>query len=160
MISASLSGGIFNPSSRFRIAAVHSGMFDSCDTAYRFDKLPPASALLLQNLLALPRKPVISPPSLICLFDPPPLNPAAILEAIEQWIERCYVEMQLAIRAALDKLPDVIPVARLVLDKRKDQQLGAALLPFMLHPGLHICRLHICIRTGFRNISPLSLWET
>jgi hypothetical protein len=61
-------------------------MFNPRDLADRSNKLPPALALLRQNFLTWRCQTVVTPPSLIGLFDPTPLDQTAILEAVEQRI--------------------------------------------------------------------------
>jgi hypothetical protein len=61
-------------------------MFNPRDLADRSDKLPPALALLRQSFLTLRCQTVVTPSSLIGLFDPAPLNQSAILEPVEQRI--------------------------------------------------------------------------
>jgi hypothetical protein len=59
-------------------------MFLSCDAADCADKYPPALALPSESFLTLRCQTVVTPPSLIGLFDPAPVNQAAILEPVKQ----------------------------------------------------------------------------
>src|SRR3974377_284165 len=152
MISCSREGGRFSPTNCLLISCFQSGMLHPRDSADPADKFLPAVALLGQSLLTLRGQTVVTPPSLIGFFDPTSLNPAAILEPVEQRIQRSDVEPQLAPRAAFDELPDIVTMARLVLEKRENQQLSAAFLPFLLQGHTHMCDSYIPVRmwgTGY-----------
>src|SRR2546422_471087 len=60
-------------------------------------------------------------------FDPAALNPPALLEAIQQRVERGDAKLEDSLRARLNELAEVVAMPRLILDEREDQQLGAAL---------------------------------
>src|SRR5204863_4239709 len=98
-ISFSRVGERFNPTSRFLISSLKSGMLDSCDAADRFHKLAPAIPLRRQRFLARRRQPIVTPPPLPRLLDPATPNPSPLFEAIQQRIKRSDVEMQSPVRA-------------------------------------------------------------
>jgi len=103
-------------------------MFNPRDSADSADKFPPALALLRKSFLTLRRQTVVTPPSLIGLFDPATMNQAALFEAVEQGIQRSDVEAQAAPGTGFDELPDVVTVARLVLEQR--ERISNSALPF------------------------------
>src|SRR4029079_18764653 len=113
----------------------HSGMFGSCDLLNRVDELAPVAPLRGEDLAPFDGQAVEAPPALAGFLDPPPGDPAALLEAVEQRIERRHLELEAAARALLDQLADFIAVPRPRLDQRQDQQLGAAFLQLPVeHP--------------------------
>src|SRR4029079_4432541 len=108
------------------IARGHSGIFDSSDAADRLDELAPGVALGLEHLGAGRGEPVVAAPALAGLLDPAALDPAALLEAVEERIQMSDTEAEAAARPGFDQLAQVVSVPRLILDERQDQQLGAA----------------------------------
>jgi len=96
-------------------------MFLSCDAADCADKFPPALALPSERFLTWRCQTVVTPPSLIGLFNPTPVNQAAIFEPVKQRIQRGDVEAQHAAREAFDELSDVVAVARLILEQGEYQ---------------------------------------
>src|SRR5258708_3294577 len=102
-------------------------MFDSGDAADRVGEFAPGVALRLEHLFARRRKPVAAAAALAGLFNPGALNPAALLEPVQQRIERGDAELQHAARPRFDQLAEVVAVTRLVLDERQNEQLGAPL---------------------------------
>src|SRR5262245_66570041 len=103
-------------------------MFHSGDAAERQDEFAPGVALRGQDVGADRRQPVIAAPPLPGFLDPAPEDPAALLEAIEQWIEGGDTEFQDAARSRLDELAEVVAVTGLILEQRQNQEFGAALL--------------------------------
>src|SRR5437870_13552234 len=103
-------------------------MLESGDAIDSADELAPAVALLGEDGGASRRELVVAAAALARLLDPAPLNPAALLEAVEQRIQRRDAEAEHAARARLDQLAQLVAVARLRFDERQDEQLGAALL--------------------------------
>src|SRR5262245_19848894 len=103
----------------------------------------PGAALRREHPSAFEGQPVVAPPALPRLLDPPALDPAALLEPVEQRIERRDVEAQRAVRARLDQLADVVAVPGPRLEQREDHQLGAPLLQFAVqHPMVYISHSH------------------
>src|SRR2546430_12932420 len=84
MISSSRAGGRFNSVTCFLTSSFHSRMFLSCDAADCVDKFPPALALPSESFLSLRCQTVVTPPSLIGLFDPASVNQAAVFEPVKQ----------------------------------------------------------------------------
>src|SRR5215213_2587863 len=122
-------------------------MFDTRNAADRGDELAPATALRRQDLFARGGQAVIAPPPLARLLDPAPLDPAALLQAVEQRVERGDVEAQDAPRAPLDQVADVVAVPRLLFDQRENEQLGAPLLQLAVeHVRPLIWHSHILLR--------------
>jgi len=103
---------------------------DTRDAAHRAGEHLPAVALLGQHLPALRGQAVQPPPALAGFLRPPPFDPLALLEPVEQGLERGDVEPQRPVRSRLDQLADVVPMPGPVLDQGEDEQLGAAFLEF------------------------------
>src|SRR5262249_49945406 len=117
------------------IARGHSGMFVSSNPADGLDEIAPRVALRSQHARAGWRQPVVAPPPLARLLDPAALDPAALLQPVEQRVERCDAEAEQATRARFDQLAQVVAMPRLILDERQDQQLGAPLLQLAIEHG-------------------------
>jgi hypothetical protein len=62
------------------------------------------------------------------LFNPASGDPPAILELVEQGIQRRNVKGQQPARFATDLARDVVAVQLAVFERREDEQLGAAFL--------------------------------
>ena len=78
-------------------------MVHSSDKAHRGHERLPGVPLARQHAPALGGEPVETASSALAGFlDPPSLQPAALLETVEQGIERGDVELQLAVRQSLD----------------------------------------------------------
>src|SRR5688500_14213876 len=110
----------------------------------RRDKGLPPAALLGQHPAALGGKTVIAAAALAGFLDPPARDPRAILELVEQGIERRDVERQQAARPPRDLARDVVAVELALLQRREDQELGAALLRRGFNDGIsHIWESYI-----------------
>src|SRR5687767_11059469 len=92
------------------------------------DERSPPFLLRRQHLPAGGRDPIEAPPARAGLLHPPPVNPSAFFQAVEERIERSGVKLEFPARPQLDQLRDVVPVPGLVLHQRQNQQLGAAFL--------------------------------
>src|SRR5450759_2404665 len=101
-ISASRAGARFKPASCRRIGSFQSGIFDSGDAAGGLDEGLPALPLGSQDFPYLSGQQVIAAPALAALFDPSALNPAALLQAIQQRVERRRVKSERAVRSLFD----------------------------------------------------------
>src|SRR5262245_56272193 len=101
-------------------------MVDYGDAAGGVGERAPRAALALEDLRARRRDLVVATPALPRLLDPAPLNPSALLEAIEQRIERGDAKLQHTVRPRFDQLAQVVAVTRLIFEEREDQQLRAA----------------------------------
>src|SRR5262245_31924874 len=101
------------PASRARSSSVQSGregsgMVELQDAVNAGNELRPRPALLLEHLLALGGHAVVPPAALSGLLDPAPLDPAAVLEAIEQRIEGRDLEPHRPARPRLDQLRQLV----------------------------------------------------
>src|SRR6266540_2459051 len=88
-----------------------SGMFPSRHQAHGLDELVPGLALSGQHTLTCRRQPIEAAPALARLLNPRPLDPAALLEPIEQRIERIEVEHEPPARQRLDQLAKLVAVS-------------------------------------------------
>src|SRR5262245_56962807 len=120
MISASRAGSSASEASLARSAGVQcfegSRMFRLRDASDRLDEVAPGVALNRQHSTAFWREAVIATPALSRPFDPLSVNPAALLEAIEERIERRDVKLQAAVRPAFDQLADFVAMAAALFD--------------------------------------------
>src|SRR5450759_852300 len=110
-ISASRAGARFKPASCRRIGSFQSGIFDSGDSVDGLHEGLPALPLGSQDFPSLRGQPVIAPPALAALLHPSALNPAALLQAIQQRVERCRVKTERALRSLFDQLADLVAMA-------------------------------------------------
>src|SRR3954471_1216825 len=120
-------------------------MFRPRDPLNRLDELAPVIALRGQHLAAFRSQPIEAPAALARLLDPASRDPAALLEAVEQRVQRGHLELQPPAGSLLDQLADLVAMPRAGLDQRQDQQLGAAFLHLAIeHPRymLHSDILH------------------
>ena len=72
---------------------------------------------------------VVAPSTLLRFLDPPSDDPSVLLQSVEQRIERSHMKSQSPARSELNQLRNVIPMARLILEQREHEKLGAALFP-------------------------------
>src|SRR4051812_27695803 len=113
-----------------------SGMFGSRNLFDRVDELAPIVPLCRQDVAPLRGQAVETAAPFARLLDPLAGDPAALLEAVEQRIERGDLELQPPAGSLFDQLADLVAMPRPRLDQRQDQQLGAALLELPVeHPG-------------------------
>ena len=77
------------------------------------------------------------------LLDPSALDQPALLEAIEQWVERGHAEAERAARSRVDEFGDLISMTRVILELGENEQLGGALLPFAVVVWRHILDYNI-----------------
>src|SRR5262245_24221780 len=103
---------------RSRTIRPHSGMLYSCHPADGSNEFLPAPPLRGKCVSALMRQAVITPPSLFGLFHPAAVDPAFLLEPVEQRIQRRDVESQGAARSDLNQPRNVVPMTRLILEQR------------------------------------------
>src|SRR5262245_29001714 len=113
-------------------------MFDSGDPSHGLHEPAPDAALPGEDLAALRRQPIKTTAPLAGALDPPSADPAPLLEAIEQRIERRDLEPNQAAGLLFDQLADFVAMPRPVLEKREDQQLRAALLQLPVEHPLHM----------------------
>ena len=132
---------------RFRMRGFQSGIFRSRDEVNGFHKCLPALALAGQYGAAFGRELVIAPAALAGFFDPKPLDPIALFQAIEERVERRRVKAQRAFGAQVDEFADLVAVPGDGFEKRENEQLSAALLPFGIDNGrFHMWSYHILRR--------------
>src|SRR3954463_3757617 len=112
--------------SRLRTSRTHSpfapsGISRLClnarDAVERREELLPRVALRGQHLLPRRRQAVVAAAAPARPLDPPPLNPAPLLHAVEQRVERRRVEPEHALGAVADELRYLVTVARPALDE-------------------------------------------
>src|SRR5712671_7268095 len=119
-----------------RISFAQSGIFRLRDAVDGVDQVEPGGALCLETPFSPRREPVKATPPLSGLFHPSPLDQSPRLQAIEQGIKRCYVELQYAVRALLDQLADLVAMPRSMLDQGQYEQFSTALFQFPIYPWL------------------------
>src|SRR5512134_833021 len=112
-MSASRSGFNRNGASRARTSFCQSCMFRSRDPAYGLDERLPCFDLSSEHTVTLGRNFVEAAPPLAGLLDPGSLDPATLLEPIEQRVQRIDVERQERARADVDQLAELVAVAGL-----------------------------------------------
>src|SRR5262245_12270532 len=91
----------------------------------RLEKLAPDAAANAQDPAAGGGEPVVALAPLAGLLDPASRDPALLLELVEQRIKRRRLEMEPALRARLDDLGELVPVAIRAIEDRQHQKLGA-----------------------------------
>src|ERR671924_659805 len=116
-------------------------MRGSHDCPYGPDEGFPGLPLLGQYAASRGREPIEASSPLACLLDPAAFDPAAVLEAEQRGVERGKSERQLAARARLNQLANLISVAGTTLEQRQDEHLDAALFQFRAE---HVLSLPIC----------------
>src|SRR5580700_965928 len=139
-ISAARSAASGKPASRRSISFFHSGMFGPGHALDGLDEGCPAALLRRQNFASQGCQAVIPAPPLPGLFHPPSLDPAALLQPVQQRIQRRHMEAQGASGALLNELADLVAMPRAAFYQRQDQQLRTALLQLAVED----CLLHIC----------------
>src|SRR5712692_8120584 len=90
--------------------ARRSGGLGSGDPVDRLDEVPPLVPLSGQHLSALGGQPVVASPSLPGFLHPAAFDPAALLQPVEEGIERGDVEAQRAVGTRLDEFVDFVAV--------------------------------------------------
>src|SRR5688572_21603298 len=129
-------------------------MVDSGDEPHRGDEGLPGSALAGEHPPALGGEPVETPAPLPRFLHPSALQPAALLEAIEEGVERGDVEFQLTGRSRLDQAADLVAVPGAALDDGEDDQLGRALLQLAVeHAAVNRCHRQIWYSRGLGRVT-------
>src|SRR5262249_19348982 len=124
-----------------------SRMFGPGDAVDGIDELAPGVALRGEDVGAGRRQPVEAPAALPGLLDPAALDPPALLQAVQEGIEGCNAERNRAAGAGLDELAQLVTVARLGLEEREDEELGAPLFELAVqHRRLHIRHSNILFK--------------
>src|SRR5262245_11431603 len=120
-------------------------MIDSGDETHRVDERFPGVALAREHAPAFCRQAIEAAAALTRPLDPPALQPASFLEAIQQRIQRCDVKLQVSSGPRLNELADFVAVAGARLDDRQDDQLRRALFQFAFeHARVDRSHSHIC----------------
>jgi hypothetical protein len=103
----------------------------------RAKELLPDVALAREDAPTFGRDAVLAPAAAGGPLAPPPFDPAAAFQAIQQGIERRHLKADGAVRARLDLLGDLVAVARAFVEQPEDEERGAAALqlPFGKCPG-------------------------
>src|SRR5206468_10067902 len=96
-------------------------------TTQRGEERLPAAPLRVECLLPLRCETVEAAPADAGALDPPALNQAAALQAVEHGVERRHVELQRPVGAAVDQFGDFVAVAVALFEQREDEGLSAAL---------------------------------
>src|SRR5262245_13517387 len=123
-----------------------SGMFGSGDLVDGVDECAPVVALGGEHLAAGRGQSVEAAAALAGLLDPPAGDPAALLEAAEEGLERADLEPEPAAGAALDELADFVAVAGARLDEREDEELGAPFLQLAVEHARNMLHSDISYR--------------
>src|SRR4029453_16542185 len=100
------------------------------DAVDRLHELPPGRPFAGEHLPALRGEPKEAAAPLAGPLLPAAFDESAALEPDEHRIERRDAQIQLAARALLDALADVVAVPRSRLEQGQDQELRAAFLEF------------------------------
>src|SRR3954463_2027151 len=145
------SSALYSSSRCCRISSLirrgNSGMFISRDPVHRQHELAPRVALRREHGAAGGGQPVVAAAALTGFFDPAAKDPAALFQAIQQWIQGGDAELQHTLGACLDEPTQVVAMTRLILDQRQDEKLGAALLQFAIeHPRPYILHSDILLK--------------
>ena len=107
---------------------VDSRMAKTRDLIERIEKFAPHPAAIAEHGAAVRGEPVEPAAPLPRFFDPPSLDPASLLEFVEQGIESGGLELEPAVGALLDQLCDLVAVPLRTLQHGQDQELRAPLL--------------------------------
>src|SRR5262245_41582672 len=101
-----------------------SGMFISCHAPDGLDKCLPGLPLLGQDTAPVGRHSVEPAAAFVGLLHPGALDPAALLQPVEQGVEGIDMKFQMAARPCLDQLAEVIAVSGTRVEQREDEQFG------------------------------------
>src|SRR4029079_11434786 len=126
--SCSRPAGSRNDARRRRTSCSQSGMLVLCHPADRFDERGPCLSLLGKDTPPIRSHGVEAASALSRLLDPPPLDPPALLEPIQERVERIDVERQLAAGPRFNQLAEVVSVPRARVEQRQDQEFGGSFL--------------------------------
>src|SRR3954462_10291551 len=126
---------------RARTTRLQSAMLDSGDAADERDEVLPTLLLRTQRISPSRRQAVVAASALLCLLHPPANDPPVFFEPVEQRLQGGDMKSQRPAGSDLDQFGDVVPVSRLILQQRQDQQLRAALFPLRLRHARRRCVL-------------------
>src|SRR5439155_24460021 len=114
----------------------------SREIANQLEEVLPFLPLGRQHLTAFSRDPVVAAPALSRFFNPPALDPLALFELVEGGVQRGEVERERPAGSLNDELRQLVAVPRLVVEERKHDQFGGALLGFADRAGeLHAANI-------------------
>jgi hypothetical protein len=99
-------------------------MFPSRDAPHGLHEGGPRLSLLDKHAPPFSRDLVEPAAPLAGLFDPDPLDPSTLLEAIEQRIQGIDVERELTAGSGMDQLAQFVAVPGSRVQQREDQQLA------------------------------------
>src|SRR5688500_7481464 len=121
-------------------------MFDPGDAGQRRNELLPPCPLGCEHAASLRGDPVEPSAALASLFYPAALDETAVLETVEQGIQRRDVKFQYTPRPLVDQLGDLVAMPRALFDERQHEQFGAALLEIRPHDvsWCHMYDHYIC----------------
>src|SRR5262245_16558676 len=135
-ISASRSGRSPGSRRRSRTYFRQSGMIAPHHAVDRVHELPPGGALPAEGAPAVGREAVEAAAPRPGALQPAPPDGTPVLETAQHRVERGDPQLQLAARAPLDRLADVVAVPRPGFEQRQDQQLGAPFLQLATEHGV------------------------
>src|SRR5262245_40511966 len=138
-------------------------MFASCHHTHRLDERVPRFALTLQHPPSVGRELVEPPPAFAGLLDPGAFDPAALLEPVEQRIERVDVKHETAGRTGVDERCQLVAMARPGFEKGQEQQLSRAFLELAVQgSGIDVCHRQVsqdtCMTSG-NEFGWLETWD-
>src|SRR5262245_46557659 len=110
-----------------RTKAAQSRMAESCHAAQGPHERGPSRALFRQHAAAFRCEAIAAPAPLAPGLPPTALDPPALLELVEQRIERCRAKRQQAFRPLGDLTTEVVAVQLARFQTREDEQLRTAL---------------------------------
>src|SRR5262249_38037903 len=141
-ISSSRAGDRRSDESRRRTSRAQSSldMVASRHAADSVDERGPRLPLLGEAAPPVGSHPVEAAAPRAGLLDPGALDPAALLEAIEQRVEGIDVERQLAEGPRVNQLAQLVAVPGSRVEQREDEQFGGAFLQFAVEGAcIHTC---------------------
>src|SRR5262249_37153405 len=126
-ISASRVGTRRAGARRARMSSRNSRIFPSGDAGDGGHERLPGAAVAGEDLLSLGGELVEAAAPLARLLDPLSLQPAALLQAVEERVQRRDVELHHAAGQGVDEPRQLVAVTRPRLEQREDHELGAPL---------------------------------
>src|SRR5262245_4306346 len=105
-------------------------MLDSREFTNELEELSPLFPLGGEDRAAFGRDLVVAAAALAGFLDPSALDPLALFQLVERRVQRGEVEGQRTARSGFDQLRQLVPVPRLVLEKREGHELGGAFFCF------------------------------
>src|SRR4029077_6773191 len=103
---------------------------DSVDRAH---DLVPATRLRCELLLTRRRQPVIPGAAVVFRCSPERRDPAAVLEAVQRWIERAMLHLEHILRSVRARIGNRMTMSRTEHERLQDQQVERPLEQFTLN---------------------------